>query len=465
MRFDPGMRKKLIFVLALAAAALPATASAMGKLDPAFGTGGRVVRDLSLGGGSLSGPFTKAAESPDGRTFVLVNESVLLAFEPDGQADLRFGSGGSLSIFGPGEQQLGPVGLAVDPEGRLHVATTIDPPPEPIGSGSVIIDEPGKAILVARYTASGQPDPSFGRNGRLVTKLGFGPARPRERGGLEPIEAVVAGIAVDGAGRILLSGAHFAGYEACPNGSPRPQSESFVARLTSDGHPDLSFNRSGVMVLREGPIGAPVPDESGGVYASVGTPMPCEISRREAAGYLFHLDTTGVPIPGFGLGGWRFIPEDPSVKMLPDGRGGLILMPESSQWRRMLTLHRLRADGTWDRRFGQRSVAEPFPGPRGTLSFGDAAVAGDHIYVTGSWTRKARGDGAKHRFLLFRLDRRGQLDRRYGLLRTGFGKGTTAFSRSLLVAPGAKPLLVGALKSPLLPSGEGIALARYLATP
>jgi uncharacterized delta-60 repeat protein len=450
----------------LTTAALPATAEAKGKHDPSFGVGGRAVRDVSVKGSSLSGPFTKAAESADGRTFVLVNESVLLAFEPSGQPDLGFGSGGSLTIFGPGEQPLGPVGLAADPGGRVLVTTTIDPPPEPMGSGTVEFDESGKAILVARYTTTGQPDPSFGRNGRVVTKLGFGFARPRERGGLEPIETSADGIAVDLAGRILLSGTHLAGYEPCPNGSSRPQSEAFVARLTEDGQPDPSFGRGGATVLREAPIGAPVPDESGGVYASVGTPMPCEISRREAAGYLFHLDAAGTPIPGFGLGGWRFIPEDPGVKMLPDGHGGVVLMPSSAQWRRELALRRLRADGSWDRRFGQRSVAEPFPSAQGTLAFSDAAIGSSgQIYVTGTWTRKARGAGAKHRFLLFRLGRRGQLDHGYGVVRTGFGEGTAAFSRSLLIAPGGKPLLVGAIRNPLLSGGEGIALARYLAAP
>lgn len=100
---------------------------------------------------------------------------------------------------------------------------------------------------------------------------------------------------------------------------------------------------------------------------------------------------------------------------------------------------------------------------RGTLSFADAAIGpGGQVYVTGSWVRKARAGTAKRRFLLSRLDRQGDLDRRYGVLRAGFGKGTTAASRSLLIAPGGGPLLIGALQSPLLPGGQGIALARYL---
>ena len=99
------------------------------------------------------------------------------------------------------------------------------------------------------------------------------------------------------------------------------------------------------------------------------------------------------------------------------------------------------------------------------MAFTDAGIGrGGRIYVTGNWKRKARGTGAKQRFLLFRLDQDGQLDRRYGVLRTGFGKGTMALSRYLLIAPDGSPLAVGPLKDPLAGS-EGLALARYLSGP
>lgn len=247
----------------------------------------------------------------------------------------------------------------------------------------------------------------------------------------------VTAIAVDAAGQIVLSGTHLTGYETCSGiAGYRPEWESFLARLGDDGRPDPSFGTNGVRTLSEGPIGPPVPDEAGGLYVSLGTPLPCAIASRVSIGYLFHLDGSGTPIAGFGQGGFRYIPEDPYVKMLPDGRGGLILMPSSPEWRKTLILRRLLPDGTWDRGFGR-------------------------IFVTGSWTRKARGTGATHRFLLFGLDARGRLDRDYGILRTGFGKGTAAFSRFVLTTPTGDPLLVGTLGGPLLPGGAGLALARY----
>lgn len=464
------MKKLLPLSLALLCLAVPATASGAGRLDPSFGAGGRAVWPTSLAD-TAYGVGTKAAESPDGRTFVLLGERRVLAFTASGQIDGGFGAGGSVEVFRPDELVHGPVSIAVDRQGRLLVAATVVPqePPDPTPEGPPEnVPEQDQAILLARYTPQGQPDPGFGAGGRLITRLGFPPPRVPESpffGPGEPRRARVAaaGIAIDGAGRIVLSGTYLAAYDLCsgPAGY-RPHRDAFLARLGEDGRPDPGFDRDGVAILREGPVGPPAVDESGGVLASVGTPLPCEISRRESAGYLFHLDAAGAPVASFGQGGWRPIPEDPYVKLLPDGRGGLLLMPDSASWRRTLILRRLGPDGTWDRSFGRRSVAEPFPAPKGTLTFTDAALgAGGHVYVTGIWRRKARG-AVKGRFLLFRLDRSGILDRRYGVLRTGFGKGSKALSLFLLMAPEGRPLAVGPVASPLLPGGEGVALARYL---
>jgi uncharacterized delta-60 repeat protein len=465
------MKKRLVLVLALVACSFPAAAQAQGKLDPGFGEGGRAVRAVGVDGFFYS-PLDRAAESPDGRVFVLANERTLLAFESNGSVATGFGAGGSVEVFRPGERVV-PVGIAVDPQGRVLVAGTALPQEEPEQEPPTAdppIGETPQAIFVVRYTPAGQPDPSFGGDGRIVTNLGLAPAQvpadPRwGPGGAGPTRTRASGIAVDAAGRIVLSGAHLARYEVCKaDGMPNSRWESFLARLRDDGRPDPSFGNAGVTVLGAGPVGVPVPDESGGAYASVGTPFPvCALSQREAVGYLFHLDAAGAPVASFGQSGWRNIPEDVNVKLLTDGRGGLILMPSNGSWRRKLILRRLNADGSWDRHFGGGSVAEPFEGPRGTLSFADAAIGrGGQIYVTGSWVRKARASAAKRRFLLFRLDRHGGLDRRYGVLRTGFGKGSAAFSRSLLIAPGGGPLLIGALQSSVLPGGQGVALARYL---
>jgi hypothetical protein len=460
--------KKAILVVVLLVLLSPASAAARGRLDPTFGVGGRMVQGTD--GFLTYGLERKAVMSPDGRVYVLSGETTVIAFEPDGAIAAGFGIGGSIAVLQPHEAA-GPVSLAVDHQGRVLVATTIDPP-EPrytyVGEPPPSLPDAPKAILIARFTSSGRPDPGFGTEGRLVTQLGLDspglpPGSESHSKQPPPPRVTAAAIAVDAAGRPVLSGTHLAGYEPCSGiAGSRPRWESFVARLGDDGQPDPSFGTNGVRILGEGPLGPPVPDEAGGLYVSLGTPLPCLPSTRVSIGYLFHLDESGNPVAGFGQGGFRYIPEDPYVKMAPDGRGGLLLMPASPEWRRSLILRRLLPNGTWDRSFGFKSVAEPFVAPKGKLSFADFALGRDgRIFVTGSWTRKARGTGAIHRFLLFSLDRGGRLDRDYGVLRTGFGKGTTAFSRFVLTTPEGNPLVIGTIGSPLLPGGAGLALARY----
>lgn len=464
--------KKLLGLFLAAILLLPAAAAARGRLDPSFGDGGRAVRAAGLLTSSYR-PGSKVAESGDGHTYALLNERTVLAFTSGGQVETGFGANGVLEVFRPDDLVHGPTTIAVDRQGRLVVATTVAPnETPPPGAEREYEPEPvpeqQQAILLSRFTPAGQPDPSFGDGGRVLTRLGlpapqidprldFGPGRPRRA------RVATAGIAIDAAGRIVLSGSYLAGYEFCP-GAPRYRQRrgSFLARLGEDGRPDPSFGASGVAPLREGPIGPPVPDRSGGVYVSLGAGYPCELSQRQAAGYLFHLDGAGIPVVGFGEGGWRVIAEDPFVEMLPDDRGGVILMPTNPAWRNSLTVRRLRADGSWDPGFGRGGAATPFPAPRGALVFSDAAIGpGGHIYVTGSWKRKPASAGPKRRFLLFRLDERGLLDRRFGVVRTGFGAGTSALSRFLLITPEGKPLALGPITDPRT-GLEGLALARYL---
>ncbi|HYQ77542.1 MAG TPA: hypothetical protein VEP91_00345 [Solirubrobacterales bacterium] len=469
------MKRLAAFLLGLALVAALASPAALakGKLDPSFGDGGRALLATALSGTDYTRDGS-VAEAPDGHVYAVVGERAVFGLLPDGRVDQGFGTGGAIDPFPPGELVHGPVGVAVDPLGRILVAATampIEPAPPPPAESEPPepVPEPQQAIVVARFTPAGQPDPTFGNGGLLMTRLGFpppqippGPVFGTDKARRARVDA--AGIAVDPAGRIVLSGTYLAGYEICPDGHPSSSHrEAFLARLGDDGKPDPSFGQNGVSTLRQGPVGPPALDDRGGVYASVGTPMPsCAGAPRESRGYLFHLDSAGIPVGSFGAGGWRPIPEDTSVKLLPDARGGLILMPGSVQWRSKLVLRRLRANGSWDRSFGRASVAEPFPAPRGTLIFTDAALGGGgQIYVAGSWKRRSRPDGAKRRFLLFRLDRRGRLDRRYGVLRTGFGQGTTALSLSLLIAPSGGPLVIGPFRDPRA-GYEGLALARYL---
>ncbi len=133
-----------------------------GLLDTAFGgTGFR--RLLKSTGGFRYAHSGSIAVAPDGR-IVLGSTSegrVLLArLNPDGSPDAAFGSGGEVrtDLSVPVDR----VRIAVQADGRVVVGAESRP-----GYG-------GDAVLVARYTTQGRPDPSFRKGNALITSLGSG---------------------------------------------------------------------------------------------------------------------------------------------------------------------------------------------------------------------------------------------------------------------------------------------------
>jgi len=124
-----------------------------GTLDPAFGVGG-VVRtspqSAYLDGGVLQ---------DDGRIVVVgsddgLDDVVVFRYLPSGAPDPTFGTGGAVSTdFGDVDQAYG---VALQPDGRI-----------------VVGGRSGEAAAVARYLPNGTLDPTFGTGGRTTT--GFGP--------------------------------------------------------------------------------------------------------------------------------------------------------------------------------------------------------------------------------------------------------------------------------------------------
>ncbi|WP_320671123.1 hypothetical protein [Patulibacter defluvii] len=163
-----------------------------GRLDPGFGDGG-----IARGPVSFSGPAAGATNSsasgialqPDGRIVVggtlLQGSSAvgLLAerFTADGHLDGSYGSGG-VAVAQRAAASRG-AALALTSDGRAVVA------------GTTRLDDGSDAATVARWDASGQPDPSFDGDGVWQ--------RPRSAG---TQESVGRSVAVQGDGRIVLGG-------------------------------------------------------------------------------------------------------------------------------------------------------------------------------------------------------------------------------------------------------------------
>jgi uncharacterized delta-60 repeat protein len=136
-----------------------------GSLDRSFGTDGVAAVEAE--------EREDAAVAPDGTIVVVTtgngkdeettSEARVTRLLPDGQVDRSFGQEGSVGIRfgrnGSGEA------VAVAPDGDILVAGT-----SVIGPGNVYVTDANLAI--ARLTPDGSPDPSFGRAGVRIIKVG-----------------------------------------------------------------------------------------------------------------------------------------------------------------------------------------------------------------------------------------------------------------------------------------------------
>jgi uncharacterized delta-60 repeat protein len=229
--------------------------AARGRLDTIFGRGGIVLTDLS--------PTTKTydrtralALQRDGR-LVLAGDSmsfsletsrrVLARYTTRGRLDRGFGNDGTvLSRSGPSESA---GGVAIQRDGKI------------VAAGAE-----GAGFVVARYTARGRLDPSFGRRGTVSTKLGsygaggavaiepngkivaggyFGLARYTARGRLDPSF---------GQGGTVSTKFGFKAFAIEPDGkivAVGSASWSFgLVRYTADGALDPTFGDGGKVRTR-----------------------------------------------------------------------------------------------------------------------------------------------------------------------------------------------------------------------
>ena len=141
--------------------------TAQGRLDPTFGTGGKVF--LTLG---RSVGVSDVALLPAGKFLVVGGldlpgstaglDFLMFRFLANGRLDTTFGTAGRITTsFGPRWDLAADV--AVLPNGKILVAGEV----EASNGGSA-----DGAFGVARYNANGQLDPTFGVAGKVTTRFG-----------------------------------------------------------------------------------------------------------------------------------------------------------------------------------------------------------------------------------------------------------------------------------------------------
>jgi uncharacterized delta-60 repeat protein len=332
-----------------------------GKLDPSFGTGGRVWSDLvtldtplkgavvgDVALGSSSG--TAVVVQPDGKIVVggstqsgASTAFAVLRYLPDGRPDEAFGSGGQVvTDYDPGSND-GVGALALLPDGRI-----------------LAVGAAGAAVALARYRPDGQLDTTFGsdKSGTERTTRGL-------------LNALSLG--VEPGGKLLVAG------QAGTSGGPF---DFGVARYSADGVPDESFGQRGVVATDLGSTG----EWAAGVAAGPGGSVIAAGASGSAFTVLRYLGN-GALDPAFGTGGVS--KDGPAIGgahgLLQLAGGRLMLVGErlAGDWRDV-ALARYGPDGALDTAFGQGGTVATDVTPGHDDGTAAALYPGGRLVVAGT---------------------------------------------------------------------------------
>lgn len=251
-----------------ACGALAATPGLAQSLDPSFGTNGVVT--MPLGTNAVA---QRVLSMPDGRLVFVGSvttgsgtDVLLVRTFSTGSPDHSFGSNGVVQADLSGTDLVNAAALQSD--GAIVVASA--------SSGA-----PG--FTVARYLATGAPDPSFSGDGWTTVPIGVVYDDP-------------ADVLVQPDGAILVLGTTAQDVDLT-------STDWALVRMLPDGSPDLSFGTNGLVTLNPGTVDLAfrMALQSDGKIVVVGnaptgpTTAPLTMARLEANGAL---DT------GFGTGGY-----------------------------------------------------------------------------------------------------------------------------------------------------------------
>lgn len=287
------MKKLLCFPIALSLAALavfPAAALAGPmRLDRSFGTNGRV--SIPRSGFQESGLIAEAA---DGDTIV-VEDQALGAYLPSGLRDTEFGESGATPLSTGAGRAFQASDLAVDSQGRIVVFGTS----RSLGGSAGTATYMGGTVrpslaAVLRYTPQGAPDPTFGKDGAVLSDLGLAHSNFNS----EPVSLAGVGF-VDAQDRPTFAAGRIE-YVGCFR-SAASERERALVRLQPNGSFDPSFGGGDGVEPIEGieTIVALGPRTGERI---VGAALPADPCQKGPAGMVFTLDAGGAPAADFARG-------------------------------------------------------------------------------------------------------------------------------------------------------------------
>ena len=281
-----------------------------GRLDPTFGTGGLVT--------GPDGVVLAVAIQPDGRIVTAGRNNdtdyamTVTRYLPNGSIDSAFGSGGVAA---------GPTGdanaVAIQADGKIVVAGDS---PDPNMESS-------NEFTLIRFLSGGTPDPDFGSNGVVLTRVGS--------------SSTASGIALQPDGNIVAGGSGVVG-----------ELRMAMARYQPNGHLDPTFGASGV-----------VTDPVAGRFAAATSITLDTAGRVVAAGYadgkvaVARYRTDGSVDRTFGANGSTTVgsgglEEADAIALQPDGR--IVVTGGGAN---VFALLRFGADGALDSTFGDDGIS------------------------------------------------------------------------------------------------------------
>lgn len=167
-----------------------------GAPDASFGQGGKAITDVS--GSDVA---YAVAVQPDGKIVVAGSavvggsgrDFVLVRYNPDGSLDSSFGSGGKvITAFGTDSDQA--YALLIQPDGKI------------VAGGESNQGGSGVDFALARYNPDGTPDSSFDADGKVTTAIGLGSKRDSIYGlALQTVQGENRIVAAGGEGDFVLA--------------------------------------------------------------------------------------------------------------------------------------------------------------------------------------------------------------------------------------------------------------------
>jgi uncharacterized delta-60 repeat protein len=380
-----------------------------GGLDSTFGNGGKMTMDF--GTNSPNDAEARAmALQPDGK-IVLVGSAqpmqpkydfAIARLLPNGTFDPSFNAVGkttvSFGIGGNGKDRA--FGVALQPDGKIVVV------------GSAQVSNTAFDFAVIRLTANGALDPTFNATGKVII--------PFNLGGDNDDEAM--GVVLQPDGKIVVAGT---AQVSASNKSVA------VARLTSTGQLDTSFNGTGRLTfgftgqVNEARAVALQLDGKilvAGYTQIAGTNNDFAVARITTAGALDpSFNGTGKQTVAFDLGGGK---NDATrgLAVQPDGRIVLVGTAERLAPNYDFAIARLNTDGSLDPAFngtGKQTVAFDLGGGNDDEATGVTIQPGGKLVVTGF----AQTGATNYDFAIARLTANGTLNPAFN----GTGKTTVPF--------------------------------------